>query len=170
MFPCIPPIASGYRGSRKNTILKDFRPFTGKIHPWQTQFDREKNLGRTTHVATNLKSYFSPLIDHECRDSDGDQSHGRYHHNHTCAWDHHSCHGSCWADSKATCRFWAQSAQFDTGTKSFHERTGPSASQLISVIHKESQNAQICNNSSQLKAWTYQISLYKKCTQNQISQ
>ncbi len=138
MFPCIPPIASRYRGSRKNTTLEVFRPLINKIHPRQMQFDREKNLGRTTFVATNLQSYFSPIIDDKRRDSDGDQSHGRYRHNHTSTCNHHSSCGSCCAVFEATCRFWAQCAQFDTGTKSFCERTRSLASQLISVIHKES--------------------------------
>ncbi len=134
------------------------------------QYDIKNNLGRTTHVATNLRSYFNNLIDHNCRDSDGNQSHGRYCHNHTSACDHPFCRGSCWANSEATCRFRTQSALFDTGIKSFCECTRPSASQLISVIHKKSQNAQLCNNRSQLATSAYQISLRKQCTQNQIPQ
>jgi hypothetical protein len=62
----------------------------------------------------------------------------------------HSHWGSRWADSKAACRFCAQSAQFDTGTKSFRKHTRPLASQLISVIHKESRISQLCNNRSTL--------------------
>jgi hypothetical protein len=38
------------------------------------------------------------------------------------------------------------------------------------VTYKESQNALLCNNFSQLKASVYQIFLHKKCTKNQISQ
>ncbi len=136
MFSCVPPIASGYRVRRKNTTLEDFRPLTNNIHPRQMQFDIKKSLGRTTCVATNLRSYFSLVIDHECRDSDGYQSHGRYYHNYTSACNCHSHHGSCWVDSEATHIFRAKSAQFDTGTKSFCEPTHPSASQLISVIKK----------------------------------
>jgi hypothetical protein len=162
MFSHFPPIASGYRGSRKNTTLEDFRPLSNNIHPRQMQWDI-KNLVRTTRVATNLGSYFSLVIDHKRRDSHGNQIHGRY------ACGHHFCCGSRWANFEATCRFRAQSAQFDNGTKSFCECTCPLASQLISVIDKESQNALLCNTCSQLKASAYQISLHKQCAQNQIS-
>jgi hypothetical protein len=170
MFPHVPLIASGDRGSRKNTTLEDFRPLTNNIHPRQMQFDIEKNLGMTTCVTTNLQSYLSPIIDHERRYSNGNQSHDRYRHNHTSACNHHSHCRSCCTDSEAICRFRVQYAQFNTGTKSFCERTCLSASQLISIIHKESRNVQLSNNHPQLKASACQISLHKKCTQNQISQ
>jgi hypothetical protein len=62
---------------------------------------------------------------------DCNQGHGsnRQQHHSTC--DHHAHRGSHWAESKAAHRFRAQSAQFDTGTKSFLKYSQPSASQLI---------------------------------------
>ncbi len=58
----------------------------------------------------------------------------------------HDCHshwGSCWADSEAARIFRAQSAQFDTSTKSFRKSTCPSVPQLILVIHRESCTSQL---------------------------
>ncbi len=84
----------------------------------------------------------------------------------------HNCHfhwGNCWADSKAAHRFRAQSAQLNTGTKSFRKCTCPSASKLISVIHKESCTSQLCNNRSNLTASAHQIAQHKQSAQLQIS-
>jgi hypothetical protein len=55
------------------------------------------------------------------------------------------------------------------GTKSLRERTCPSASQLISVIHKESCTCQLCNNRSNLAASVYKIAQHEQCAQLQIS-
>jgi hypothetical protein len=60
--------------------------------------------------------------------------------------------------------------QFDTGTKSFRERSRPSAPQLMASIHKESWSAKLRNNRSQLIASAYQISIHEQSAQNQISQ
>jgi hypothetical protein len=61
MYSRGPSIESGYRGSRKNATLEEFIPTTNHIKTSNTKIDRNNNFGRTTLVATNLKSYFSPL-------------------------------------------------------------------------------------------------------------
>jgi hypothetical protein len=154
MAPRVPPIASGYRGSRTNTTLEDNMP--NQFHFCNSRPKSNNNLGRTTRVATNLRSYFIPVnCNNTYNDLQHHQSNGRYHHGITSARNRHSCCGSHWTDSEAARRFRAQSAQFDTGTISFHARICPSASQLITAIHKESCSAQLCQNRSQLAASTY---------------
>ncbi len=122
-------------------------------------------------MATNLKSYFVPIdpnyVSKDPNGNRGQELHGR---RHKSTHDRHSHWRSCWADSEAARRFCAQSAQFDTGTKSFRKRTCPSASQLISVIHKESCTSQLCNNRSNLAASAYQIAQHEQSAQLQISQ
>jgi hypothetical protein len=140
-----------------------------QFHFRNSQPKSNSNLGRTTRVATNLRSYFIPVNRNNTHnDSQHHQSNGRYHHGITSACDPHSCCGSCWTNSEAACRFQAQSAQFDTGTVSFHACIRPSA-QLITAIQKESRSTQLCQNWSQLAASAYQISLHKQHTQNQVS-
>ncbi len=122
-------------------------------------------------MATNLKSYFVPIdpnyVSKDPNGNWGQESHGPRHESfHNC----HSHRGSCWADSKAARRFHAQSAQFNTGTKSFRKRTCPLASQLTSVIHKESCTSQLCINRSNLAAYAYQIAQHEQSAQFQISQ
>jgi hypothetical protein len=122
-------------------------------------------------VATNLKTYFVPLDpNYVSKDSSGNWGQESHSLRHKSAHDHHSHQESCWADCKAACRFCAQWAQFDTGTKSFRKRTCPLASQLILVIHKGSYTSQLCNNRPNLAASAYQIAQYKQSTQFQISQ
>ncbi len=122
-------------------------------------------------MATNLKSYFVPIDpDYVSKHPNGNQGQEPHGQRRDSTHDRHSYWGSHWADSKAACRFHAQSAQFDTGTKSFRKRTYPSASQLISVIHKESCSSQLCNNRSNLAASAYQIAQHKQSAQFQISQ
>jgi hypothetical protein len=117
-------------------------------------------------VATNSRSYFIPVNrDNTHNDSQHHKSNGRYHHGITSAHDRHSHRGSHWTNSEAACRFRAQLAQFDTGTISFRACIPPSASQLITAIHKESPSAQLCQNCSQLAASAYQISLHEQHAQ-----
>jgi hypothetical protein len=122
-------------------------------------------------VATNLKSYFVPIdpnyVSKDPNGNRGQELHGR---RRKSTHNRDSHRGSCWADSKADRRFRTQSAQFDTSTKSFRKRTHPLASQLISVIHKESCTSQLCNNRSNLAASAYQIAQHEQSAQFQISQ
>jgi hypothetical protein len=123
------------------------------------------NVGRTTRVATNLKSYFVPIdpnyVSKDSNGKRGQESHSQR---------RKSTHNRRWADSKAARRFRAQSARFNTGTKSFRKCTCPSVPQLILVIHKESCTSQLCNNRSNLAASAYQIAQHKQSAQFQISQ
>jgi hypothetical protein len=133
----VPPIESGYMGSRMKATLEQNSVMTDNFC---TQSNISSNhLGRTTYVATNLQSYFSPPNPNNLnKHPDCNQGYGsncQWHHS---AHDHHAHRGSRWAESKAACRFQAQSAQFDTGTKSFLKRACPSASQLFLAIHNES--------------------------------
>ncbi len=175
MYSRGPPIASGYRGSKKNATLEDCIQMNHNITTRKSNatFRYNTNLGRTTRVATNttnnLRSYFTPVL----RASQGEGSHDNKGHrrdNYTSARSRHSHCGSTWADSKASCKFCAQSTQFDTGTKSFRERSRPSASQLKASIHKESWSAKLRNNRSQLATSAYQISIHEQAAQNQILQ
>jgi hypothetical protein len=61
MYSCGPSIESGYRGSRKNASLEEFIPTINHIKTSNTKINCNNNFGRTTRVATNFKSYFSPL-------------------------------------------------------------------------------------------------------------
>jgi hypothetical protein len=158
MYSCGPFIESGYRGSRKNATLEEFIPTTNHIKTSNTKINRNNNFDRTTRVATNLKSYFSPLNKEPSKNQDQGQSRRK----HVSACDHHSICGSSWSNFKAICKFHAQAAQFDTGNKSFRERSRPSASLLILAIQKESQTAQSRNNCSQLVKSAYQIALHEQ--------
>jgi hypothetical protein len=112
MHPWGPPIACGYRRRKKNTTLEKH---------WPTTYRHTNVTGGTPHVATNLKSYFTNNTHEHDKDSSGNkQGHGRHQYQYASARDHHSCCGSHWVNSESTWRFCAQSAQFDTGTKSFH--------------------------------------------------
>ncbi len=85
----------------------------------------------------------------------------------------HNCHshwGSHCADSRAACRFHAQLAESNTGTKSFRKCTHPLASQLISMIHKESCTSQLCTNRFNLASSAYQIAQHEQSALLQISQ
>ncbi len=171
MYSCVPPIASGYRGSRKNTIRENSVPPTNHLENRNAPCKINSNIGRNTRVATNLKSYFV-LIDHNYVSKYPNCNWGQELHGQRCksAHDRHPHRGSCWTDSEVACRSHAQSAQFNTGTTSFRKRTCPLASQLISVIHKESCTSQFHNNRSNLAASAYQIAQHEQSTQLQISQ
>jgi hypothetical protein len=122
-------------------------------------------------VATNLKSYFVPIDpNYVSKDPNGNWDQELHGQRRESAHDGYSHWGSCWADSEAAHRFRAQLAQFNTGTKSFRKCTRPLASQLISVIHKESCTSQLCNNRSNLAASAYQIAQHEQSAQFQISQ
>ncbi len=171
MYSRVPPIPSGYRGSRKNATREDSIPPTNQLKNRNVPCKINSNIGRTTHVATNLKSYFVPIDpDYVSKDPNGNRGQELHGQRRESTHGGHSHWGSHWVDSKAACRFRAQSAQFDTGTKSFRKHTCPSASQLISVIHKESCTSQLCNNKSNLAASAYQIAQHKQSAQFQISQ
>ncbi len=171
MFSCIPPIASGYRGSRKKATSEEHILLTNQLGTSNTLCNQGKFFGRTTHVATNLRSYFAPPDpNHVNEHPNNNQGHGSHCQQRASNRDHHSHWGSRWAKSKATCRFRAQLAQFNTGTKSFWKCTCPSATQQILVIHNESQTVQIRNKRYKLAASAFQISQHKQVAQNQISQ
>jgi hypothetical protein len=135
-------IASRYRGSSKKATLEEHILLTTQLGTSNTLHNQNNSFGRNTCVATNLRSYFAPPNpNHMNKHPNKDQGHGSHRQQHASAWDRHSHWGSRWAKSKATHRFHAQSAQFDTGTKSFWKCTHPLASQLILAIHNESQTA-----------------------------
>ncbi len=127
MFSRVSPIASGYRGSRKKATLEEHILLTNQLGTSNTLRNQNNIFGRTTCVATNLRSYFAPPNpDHVNEHPNNDWGHESHRQRRASAWDHHSHQGSRWAESKATRRFRAQSAQFDTGTKSFQKCTCPS--------------------------------------------
>ncbi len=163
-------IIAGYRGSKKNATLKEFIPMTNKIKKSNSKINRKNNFGRTTRVATNLRSHFIPLVFNNQGGSNKNQDQGRSRRKHVSAHDRHSICSNTWSNSEAICKFRAQSAQFNTGNKSFRERSRPSASLLISAIQKESQTTQSRNNCSQLVTSAYQIALHEQLAQYQISQ
>jgi hypothetical protein len=170
-FLLCPPIASGYRGSRKNTTIKEYVPPTNQLENRNAPRKINSNIGRTACVATNLKSYFVSIDpDYMRKDPNGYQGQELHGQRRESAHNCHSHQGSWWADSKAACSFCAQSTQFDTGMKSFRKCTHPSASQLISVIHMENYTSQLCNNRSNLAASAYQIAQHEQSTHLQISQ
>jgi hypothetical protein len=82
----------------------------------------------------------------------------------TSAKDWHACRSSCWLESKATCRFRAQSKQFDTGTRDFK-----SASELIALIQRKNQTALLHNNNSDLAEMAFQIAQHESSAKNQIT-
>jgi hypothetical protein len=137
----VPPIESGYRGSRMKATLEQNSLMTNKFC---SRNNISNNiLGRTTYAATNLRSYFSPPNPNTAnKHPDCNQAHRSNRQWHHSACDCHAHRGSRWAESKAALRFRAQSAQFHTVTKVFLKRPCSSASQLISAIHNESQSAQ----------------------------
>jgi hypothetical protein len=61
IYYCVPPIASGYRGSRKNATREEYFPPTNQLKNRNAPCKINSNIGRTTRVATNLKSYFFPF-------------------------------------------------------------------------------------------------------------
>jgi hypothetical protein len=160
MSPCVPPIESGYRGSRTNTTSNP-NNLTANNSSSCSSINKS-NPGRTTHVATNIRSYFSlPNPIDTTKHQDRNQEHRSHHQRRHSARDRHAHRGIRWAESEAICRFCAQSAQFDTGTTSFLKRARPSASQLILAIHNESRSAKYSKKRSLLAATAYQISQHE---------
>ncbi len=139
MYYCSPFIASGYRVSKKNATLEEFIPTTNKIKTSNAKINCKNIFGRTTRVATKLRSYFNPFVcNNQGKGSNKNQDQGRSWQKHVSARDCHSIRGNTWSNSKAICTFRTQSVQFGTGNKPFRERSRPSASLLISAIQKES--------------------------------
>ena len=168
MSPCVPPIESGYKGSRTNATF-DPNNLTTNNSSSRNSISNS-NPGGTTDVATIIQSYFSlPNPNNTTKHQDRNQGHRSHRQRRHSARDRHARRGSQWAESKAACRFHAQSAQFDTGTTLFLKRAHPSASQLISAIHNESQSAKYSKKRSCLAATAYQISQHEQAAQNQIS-
>jgi hypothetical protein len=58
MYSCGPPIASGYRGSKKNATLEDYIHMNHNIatRTSNATFRYNTNFGRTTRVATNTNN------------------------------------------------------------------------------------------------------------------
>ena len=156
----VPPIESGYRGSRMKATLEQNSFMADNFHLRNNISN--SNPGRTTYVATDLRSYLSPpnpnttTKHQDCIQGNGSNCQWRH-----SARDRHAHQGSQWADSEVARRFCAQSAQFDTGTKSILKRACPSASQLISAIHSESCSAQNRKKRPSLAASAYQISQHE---------
>ncbi len=124
IYPRVPPITSGYRGSRENTTLEDYVPSTNQLKNRNAQSKINSNICRTTRVDTNLKSYFVPIDpNYVSKDPNGNRGQELHGQRRESAHDRHSHRGSCWEDSKAARRFRAEPAQFDTGTKSFRKPT-----------------------------------------------
>jgi hypothetical protein len=168
MSPRVPPIESGYRGSRTNTTSNPNNLTTNNSSSRSSI--NNSNPGRTTYVATNIQSYFSlPNPNDTTKHQDHNQGHRSNCQQRHSARDCHAHRGIQWSESKAICRFRAQSAQFDTGTTLFLKRAWTSASQLISAIHSESRKAKYSKKRSPLAATAYQISQHKQAAQNQIS-
>ena len=137
-----PPIASGYRGSRRIATLEDFYgPDDQKNGNRNNKKESAKRHGGTAHAATNLRPYFNQRIPEHYADRTNNNNGNRSHRNKwQSARDRHACRGSRWSESEATRRFRAQSKQFDTGTKYFIRRTRPSATELIAGIQEKTRN------------------------------
>ncbi len=102
-------------------IKRNHQPTSSKT---VTHYATLINIGRTTRVATNLRSYFVPLnLNYVSKDPNANWGQELHCQRRASAHDHHSHWGSCWADSKAALRFRTQWAQFDTGTPSHSENT-----------------------------------------------
>ncbi len=161
MCPSGPPIASGYRRRKKNTTLEEYWPI----------IDGHTNItGGTTDVAINFRSYLNSKIPE--RDSDrSNNNNGNWSHQNklASAKDCHACRSSRWSESEATCRFRAQSRQFDTGTRDFNRRSRPSATELITSIQRKNQTALLRNNNSNLVETAFQIAKHESSTKNQIT-
>ena len=171
MFASGPPIASGYRGSRRITTMEDFYRPDERTKINKPEYKNSKrNIGGTTHVATNLRSYLNPRIPE--RDPEGSSNgngHGSHRHKWLTAKERHARRGSRWAESEATRRFRAQSKQFDTGTKGFNRRSRPSAPELIASIQRKNRTALLRKNNSHLAETAFQIAQHESGARNQIT-
>jgi hypothetical protein len=101
MYSCGPPIASGYRGSKKNATLEDYIHMNHNIatRTSNATFRYNTNFGRTTRVATNttnnLRSYFTPVSRaSQGEGSNDNKGHGRD--KYASARSRHSHRGSTW--------------------------------------------------------------------------
>ncbi len=140
MVSSVPPIVSGYRGSRQITTLEEFFGPNERPNASTPEYNNNKKKnGGTTHVATNFRSYPNTIISE--RDPKGSNNNNNGHQSQrkerTLAKDRHACRGSRWSESKATRCFRAQSKQFDTGSRDFIKRSCPSATELIASIQKK---------------------------------
>ena len=168
MSPRVPLIESGNKGKRTNATPDQFDLTYNNSRPYSST--NNSNPGRTTHVATNIQTYFSLLNPHETPENhDRNQRNNSHRQRHHSARDRHAHRGIRWSETKAIHRFCAQSAQFDTGITSFLKCARPSASQLISAIHSESRSAKYSKKRSRLAATAYQISQHERAAQTQLS-
>jgi hypothetical protein len=79
MFSCLPPIASGYRGIRKKATLEEHILLTNQLGTSNTLRNQNNIFGRTTHVATNIRSYFAPPNpNHVNKHPNNDRGHGSH--------------------------------------------------------------------------------------------
>ena len=147
-----PPIASGLRGSRRIATLEDFYgPAEQKIIKRNNEKGSAREHGGTAHAATNLRSYLNQRIPEHYADRSSSNNGNRSHRNKwKSAHDRHARRGSRWSESEATCRFRAQSKQFDTGTKDFRRRTCPAAYELITGTQEKNQTNLMQAKNSQL--------------------
>jgi hypothetical protein len=111
-----PPIASGYRGSRRISTLEEYYG-----HDERTKKNKEEDeqraakTGGTTHVATNIQSNVNPRIyEPNPEESSNNNGHRSHRQKLLTAKERHACRGSHWSESEATRRFRAQAEQFDT--------------------------------------------------------
>ncbi len=158
MFASGPPIASGYRGSRRIATLEDFYgPDDQKNRNRNNEKESAKKHGGTAHAATNLRSYLNHSIPEHYADRTNNNNENRSHRNKwQLAHDRHARRGSRWSESEATRRFRAQSKQFDTGTKYFMRRTRPSATELIAGIQEKTRSNLMRVKNSQLAETAFQ--------------
>jgi len=133
-----PPIASGYRGSRRIATLEEFFGHDERTNKNKDEEEQRatKNCG-TAHVATNIRSNVNPRIhEHDPEESNNNNGHRSHRHKWLTAKERHACRGSCWSESEATRCFRAQAKQFDAGTRDFNRRYRPSATELIASIQR----------------------------------
>jgi hypothetical protein len=84
---------------------------TNKIKTSNAKINRKNNFGRTTHVATNLRSYFIPLVrNNQGKGSNKNQDQGRSRQKHLSTRNRHSICGNTWSNSEAIRKFRGQAA------------------------------------------------------------
>ena len=97
MVSSVPPIVSGYRGSRQITTLEEFFGPNERPNASTPEYNNNKKKnGGTTHVATNFRSYLNTIISE--RDPEGSNNNNNGHRSQrkerTLAEDRHACRGS----------------------------------------------------------------------------
>ena len=134
-----PPIASGYRGSRRITTLEEYYGHDERTYKNKDEDEqRATENGGTTHVATNIRSNVNPRIpERDPEESSNNNGHRSHRHKWLTAKERHARCGSRWSESETTRRFRAQAKQFDTGTRDFNSRSRPSATELIASIQRK---------------------------------